>query len=57
MDQLKHFIDTPRDAFEDDRLPAGHLERFEKKVSPCCFLSNYIRQVRSSKEPKHPVVC
>ena len=32
MDQLKHFIDTHRDAFEDDRLPAGHLERFEKKL-------------------------
>ena len=32
MDQLKHFIDTHRDAFEDDRLPAGHLERFKKKL-------------------------
>ena len=39
MDQLKHFIDTHRDAFEDDRLPAGHLERFEKKL-PASYTRN-----------------
>lgn len=32
MDKLKHFIDTNREAFDDDLLPAGHLERFEQKL-------------------------
>ena len=34
MDKLKNFIDTNREAFEDDLLPEGHFERFEKKLSP-----------------------
>jgi hypothetical protein len=32
MDKLKDFIDTHREAFDDDLLPEGHLERFEKKL-------------------------
>lgn len=32
MDKLKKFIDTNRDAFEDEKLPEGHFERFEKKL-------------------------
>ncbi|MCC8095501.1 MAG: hypothetical protein LIP05_09160 [Tannerellaceae bacterium] len=32
MDKLKKFIDTNRKAFEDDLLPAGHFERFKKKL-------------------------
>ncbi|WP_297903599.1 hypothetical protein [uncultured Parabacteroides sp.] len=33
MDKLKNFIDTNRDAFEEDEmLPEGHLERFEQKL-------------------------
>jgi hypothetical protein len=32
MDKLKDFIDTHRADFEDDLLPEGHLERFEKKL-------------------------
>ncbi|MDR1918645.1 MAG: hypothetical protein LBQ65_03235 [Tannerellaceae bacterium] len=32
MDKLKDFIDTNREAFEDDLLPEGHLERFEKRL-------------------------
>ena len=28
MDKLKNFIDTNREAFEDDLLPEGHFERF-----------------------------
>jgi hypothetical protein len=32
MDKLKHFIDTHREAFEDDLPPAGHFGRFEKKL-------------------------
>ena len=30
MDKLKNFIDTNREAFEDDLLPEGHFERFEQ---------------------------
>lgn len=33
MDKLKQFIDTHREAFDDDFLPEGHLERFEKKLA------------------------
>lgn len=32
MDKLKNFIDTNREAFEDDFLPEGHFDRFEKKL-------------------------
>lgn len=32
MDKLKNFIDTNREAFEDDLLPEGHFDRFEKKL-------------------------
>ena len=32
MDRLKHFIDTNRDAFEEEQLPEGHLKRFEKRL-------------------------
>lgn len=32
MDKLKKFIDTNRDAFDDEKLPEGHFERFEKKL-------------------------
>lgn len=34
MDKLKNFIDSNRGAFEDEPLPAGHFERFEKKLPP-----------------------
>lgn len=34
MDKLKNFIDTNREAFEDDLLPEGHFDRFEKKLAP-----------------------
>ena len=34
MDKLKNFIDTNKEAFEDDLLPEGHFERFEKKLPP-----------------------
>lgn len=34
MDKLKNFIDTNREAFEDDLLPEGHFDRFEKKLPP-----------------------
>ena len=54
MDKLKNFIDTNREAFEDDLLPEGHFERFEQKLavprksramlyrlaSPYCFSSS-----------------
>ena len=33
MDKLKNFIDTNREAFEDDLLPEGHFERFEQKLA------------------------
>ncbi len=33
MDKLKNFIDTNREAFEDDLLPVGHFERFEQKLA------------------------
>ena len=32
MDRLKHFIDTNRDAFEEEQLSEDHLERFEKRL-------------------------
>ncbi len=32
MDKLKSYINTHRDAFEDDLLPEGHFERFEQKL-------------------------
>lgn len=32
MDKLKNFIDTHRDAFEDETLPEGHFERFSQKL-------------------------
>lgn len=31
MDKLKDFIDKNRTAFEEERLPEGHLQRFEEK--------------------------
>lgn len=34
MDKLKNFIDTHKEAFEDELLPAGHFEHFEKKLPP-----------------------
>lgn len=34
MDKLKFFIETNREAFDDELLPEGHLERFEQKLSP-----------------------
>ncbi|MDR1623972.1 MAG: hypothetical protein LBS04_03260 [Tannerellaceae bacterium] len=33
MDKLKHFIDTHREAFEDDLPPMGHFGRFDKRLS------------------------
>ncbi len=33
MDKLKDFIDNNRDEFDLGELPAGHLERFEKKLA------------------------
>lgn len=33
MDRLKNFIDTNREAFEDDLLPEGHFGRFELKLA------------------------
>lgn len=32
MDKLKNFIDANRKAFEEEPLPEGHFERFEKKL-------------------------
>lgn len=32
MDKLKSFIDQNRSAFEEEPLPLGHLERFERKL-------------------------
>lgn len=32
MDKLKKFIDNNRETFEDELLPAGHLDRFEQKL-------------------------
>ncbi|MDR1403460.1 MAG: hypothetical protein LBJ60_07160 [Tannerellaceae bacterium] len=32
MDKLKDFIDTHKEAFEDDLLPEGHFERFNRKL-------------------------
>lgn len=32
MDKLKDFIDKNRDAFDNDMLPEGHLERFIPKL-------------------------
>lgn len=32
MDKLKNFIDANREAFEDEALPEGHLERFGQKL-------------------------
>lgn len=33
MDRLKDFIDTNREAFEDELLPDGHFERFEQRLA------------------------
>ncbi len=33
MDKLKNFIDANRDAFEEEILPEGHFERFERKLA------------------------
>ncbi|MDR1257864.1 MAG: hypothetical protein LBK65_01095 [Tannerellaceae bacterium] len=33
MDKLKDFIDKNRDSFDNEPLPEGHLERFEKKLA------------------------
>ena len=33
MDKLKNFIEINRDAFEDEMLPEGHINRFEQKLS------------------------
>ncbi|MDR1202944.1 MAG: hypothetical protein LBL58_15120 [Tannerellaceae bacterium] len=33
MDKLKNFIDTHKEAFEDDLPPMGHFGRFDKKLS------------------------
>lgn len=33
MDKLKDFIDTNREAFDDDLLPEGHFGRFEQKLA------------------------
>jgi hypothetical protein len=38
MDRLKDFIIEHREAFENDVLPEGHLERFEKKLGKRRFL-------------------
>ncbi|SEF89648.1 hypothetical protein [Parabacteroides chinchillae] len=32
MDKLKDFIDANKEAFNDDMLPQGHFERFERKL-------------------------
>jgi hypothetical protein len=32
MDRLKNFIDKNREAFDEEFLPEGHLERFGKKL-------------------------
>lgn len=32
MDKLKCFIDTNREAFEEDLLPEGHFDRFAEKL-------------------------
>lgn len=32
MDKLKSFIDQNRSAFDEEPLPLGHLERFERKL-------------------------
>jgi hypothetical protein len=32
MDKLKHFIDTHREAFEEELPPMGHFGRFDKKL-------------------------
>lgn len=32
MDKLKNFIDTHRDAFDDEMLPEGHFGRFSQKL-------------------------
>ncbi len=32
MDKLKAFIDENRAAFEEEMLPPGHMERFERKL-------------------------
>ncbi|MDR1344738.1 MAG: hypothetical protein LBJ39_05225 [Tannerellaceae bacterium] len=32
MDKLKDFIDNNKNDFDNDLLPEGHLERFEKKL-------------------------
>lgn len=32
MDKLKNFIEANREAFDDELLPEGHFERFEKKL-------------------------
>lgn len=32
MDKLKEYIDTHREAFDDDLLPQGHYGRFERKL-------------------------
>ncbi|MCD7849017.1 MAG: hypothetical protein LUH63_04340 [Parabacteroides sp.] len=33
MDKLKNFIDTNREAFDDDLLAEGHFERFKQKLA------------------------
>lgn len=42
MDKLKNFIDTNREAFEDDLLPEGHFERFEQKLAVPQQKSGYV---------------
>lgn len=52
MDKLKNFIDTNKEAFEDDLLPEGHFERFEKKLPPAAGnISNYIVCLLSLPQP------
>lgn len=34
MDKLKNFIEDNREAFDEERLPVGHLDRFEEKLAP-----------------------
>lgn len=36
MDKLKKFIDTNREAFDDDQLPEGHFDRFATKLQAPC---------------------
>lgn len=57
MDKLKNFIDTNREAFEDDLLPEGHFERFEQKLAVPLQTAGWHAFAYSAKAGGHRPAC